>query len=398
MRKSDPIPDTIAWAKPEDVGMSRERLGRIGELFEADIARGRLPGAVALVARRGRVVHFRPYGLRDPAADDPMALDTIFRVYSMTKPIVTVAAMTLVEAGRLDLADKLSDYVPAFADVAVLQPGGGTVPAARPITIQDLMRHTSGLTYEWLEDGPVSEAYVKVEAGRRSRTNAEQAELLATLPLLSQPGTRWDYSRSTDVLGRVIEIVSGRSLGEVLAASVFEPLGMLETGFHVPEPYRRRLAGAYETDPDTGEPVRLLDVTRAVAMENGGGGLASTASDYARFLHMVASGGVLDGRRILSPATLAWMLSDHLPPGTPIGSDLLPDGYGFGLGFAIRREHGRAAFPGSPGDAYWEGLGGTSFWVDRAADLYAVLMIQAPGRREHYRRTFRQLVYGALTE
>lgn len=394
-------PDAMSLARPEDAGFSRERLGRIAAFLDGEIARGFLPGAVTLVARHGRVVHFKAQGRRDPAAPDPMGLDSLFRVYSMTKPIVTAAAMMLVESGRLGLADPLYDYVPAFADMAVAVEREGRVelvPAARPITIHDLMRHTSGLTYEWLEGGPAGRAYAEREAGRRDRTNAEQAELLATLPLVSQPGTRWDYGRSTDVLGRVVEIVSGRTLGEELAASLFEPLGMLETGFQVPEAFRHRLAEAFPTDPDTGEAVRLLDVTKPVAMENGGGGLASTAPDYARFLHMITGGGTFGGHRLLSPATLGWMLSDHLGPEVTMGSDFVPPGYGFGLGFAVRRTAGHAPFPGSVGDAYWEGLAGTSFWVDPARSLYGLIMIQAPGRRARCRQAFRQLVYGALTD
>ncbi len=396
------IPDTIAWARPEDVGMSRERLGRIGDVLEADIGRGLLPGAVALVARRGRIVHFKAYGRRDPAVDDPMALDTIFRIYSMTKPIVSVAAMMLVEEGRLGLADPLSAYIPAFGSVKVAEVADGRVVGLvaprRPITIQDLLRHTSGLTYEWLDEGPVGRLYGEAGLGRRHATNAEQAETVAGLPLVCQPGERWEYSRSTDVLGRVIEVVTGQALGPHLDAALLEPLGMMETGFHVPDAFHGRIAEPHPTDPETGEPVHLLDLRKVSAFESGGGGLASTAGDYARFLHMIASGGTLDGARLLSPATLAFLMSDHLAPEVEVNSDLLPPGYGFGLGFAVRRARGLSPFPGSIGDAYWEGLAGTTFWIDPAEQLYALLMIQAPDRREHSRRALRQLVYGAVTE
>ena len=391
------VADTIAWAKPEDVGMSRDRLARLSDAIARDVEAGRYPGAVTLVARRGRVVHFKAHGRRDPAGDGPMERDAIFRIYSMTKPIVTVAAMMLVEEGRLALADPVSRFVPGFADVRTWTPDGvGRAPTRAP-TVHDLLRHTSGLTYDWIDDGPVQRLYAERESGRRSRSNAEQAALLATLPLLADPGTGWQYSRSTDILGRIVEILDGRSLGEALRLRVFEPLGMLETAFHVPPEFAGRMAEPFAADPGTGEAIQLLDVGASVAMENGGGGLASTAPDYARFLHMLASGGALDGTRLLSPATLRWMTADHLGP-IPIGSDLLPAGYTFGLGFAVRREDGLAAMAGRAGDFFWEGLGGTSFWVDPAEELYGLAMLQAPGERERVRILMRQLVYGALVD
>ena len=393
--------DTIAWAKPEDVGMSRERLARIGEVITADVENGLVPGAVTVVARRGRIVHFRAYGRRDPARDEPMERDAIFRIYSMTKPLVSVALMMLVEEGRLLLSDPLDTFVPEFAGVKVRVERDGKVELvapARPITVHDLLRHTSGLTYEWMDDGPVQKAYADAHPDRRTLGNAEQAALLASLPLVAHPGAEWNYSRSTDLVGRVIEVATGLSLGVALRTRLFEPLGMMETGFVVPPAYQARIAEPYPTDPETGEPQSLLDVAEDVAMENGGGGLASTAADYARFLHMLVSGGQLDGVRVLSPRTLAYMTADHLGPEIRIMPDILPDGYGFGLGFAVRRQEGIVSFPGSTGDYYWEGLGGTSFWVDPREELYGLIMVQAPNRREHYRRIMRQLVYGAIVE
>jgi CubicO group peptidase (beta-lactamase class C family) len=393
--------DTIAWAKPEDVGMSRERLARIGDVITADIEKGLVPGAVTVVARRGRVVHFKAYGRRDPGRDEAMERDAIFRIYSMTKPLVSVAAMMLAEEGRLLLSDPLEAFVPEFADVKVRVERDGEVELvspARPITVHDLLRHTSGLTYEWMDDGPVQKAYADAHAGRRSFSNSEQAALLAGLPLVAHPGAEWNYSRSTDLVGRVIEVVTGLPLGIALRSRLFEPLGMMETGFVVPPNYQARIAEPHPTDPETGAAQTLLDVAKEVASENGGGGLASTASDYARFLHMLASGGQLDGIRVLSPKTLAYMTADHLGPDIPIMPGIMPEGYGFGLGFAVRRHDGIATFPGSAGDYYWEGLGGTSFWVDPREELYGLVMIQAPGRREHYRRMMRQLVYAAILE
>jgi CubicO group peptidase (beta-lactamase class C family) len=229
-------------------------------------------------------------------------------------------------------------------------------------------------------------------------SNSEQAALLAGLPLVAHPGAEWNYSRSTDLVGRVIEVVTGLPLGIALRTRLFEPLGMMETGFVVPPNYQARIAEPHPTDPETGEAQSLLDVAKEVAAENGGGGLASTASDYARFLHMLASGGQLDGARVISPKTLAYMSADHLGPEIRIMPGILPEGYGFGLGFAVRRQDGIASFPGSAGDYYWEGLGGTSFWVDPREELYGLVMIQAPGRREPYRRMMRQLVYAAIVE
>ena len=391
--------DTIALAKPEDVGVSRERLGRMTEHFAQDIERGRIPGIVTLVARHGKVIHFKAQGRRAPDAADLMELDTIFRIYSMTKPIVSVALMMLAEEGRLLLSDPIEAYVPEFRNVQVAREREGgydLVAPSRPITIQDLLRHTSGLTYEWIADGPVEDLYVSSKVGRRSLSNAEQSPEIAKLPLVADPGTVWSYGRSTDVIGRVVEVLTGKPLGAALRERVFEPLGMMETGFVVPPDYHGRLAEAFPVDPDTGEEVQLLDVRADVKAENAGGGLASTASDYARFMHMLSAGGTFDGHRLLSPRTLALMTADHLGPAVRIRGELLPAGYGFGLGFMVRRHAGIATFPGSPGDYGWEGLGGTSFWIDPAEGLAAVLMIQAPGQRMHYRRMFRQLVYAAL--
>ena len=328
-----------------------------------------------------------------------MEIDPIFRIYSMTKPIVSVAIMMLVEEGQLLLADPLAKYVPAFADpkVAVERDGRVELVAAeRPITIQDLLRHTSGLTYEFVGTGAVQRMYADNKLPSTDQTNAEQVERLASLPLFSQPGRQWDYSRSTDVLGRIIEIVSGETLGAFLQKRSFARLGMNDTGFHVPAEKQSRIAEPFANDPDTGESVRLLDIRRPAKFESGGGGLVSTILDYTRFIDMLAAGGTREGERLLARKTVDLMRADHLGPKVRRGSELLQPGHGFGLGFAVRTEPGMSVMPGSVGLYFWGGIAGTTFWIDPAEDLYAMMLIQAPGRRDYYRALFRTLVYGAL--
>jgi CubicO group peptidase (beta-lactamase class C family) len=390
----------LPTAAPEEVGLSAARLRRLGDVMRGEIDRGRVPGAVALIARRGRIACFEAFGARDPASGAPMHRDAIFRIYSMTKPIVSVAAMMLWEEGRFLLNDPLPKYLPEFAapKVAVEREGGiELVPAVRDITIQDLLRHTSGLTYEFRGTAPVQKMYMDVKVFRRNQTNAEQAATLARLPLMHQPGTRWEYSRSTDVLGRVIEVITGASLGEVLAERVLKPLGMSDTDFHVPPAKHARLAEAFAKDPETGAGVQLIEVREKPMFESAGGGLVSTAADYVRFLQMLLNGGTLDGTRLLSRKTIEYMTADHLGPVTG-APDLLIPGYGFGLGFAVRLHGGIAQVPGSVGQYYWGGLAGTTFWVDPAEQLFALLLIQGPGQREYYRVLFRDLVYAAFAD
>jgi len=391
---------SLPFALPEEVGLSSRRLQRLGDALRGEIDRGLVPGTVALVARRGKVAHFEALGARDPASGAGMHRDSLFRIYSMTKPIVSVAAMMLWEEGRFLLGDPLKKYLPDFADRKVAVARGGRielVPAERDITLQDLLRHTSGLTYEFRGDAPVQKMYMDAKIYRRSQTNADQAASLATLPLMYQPGARWEYSRSTDVLGRVVELLTGNTLGEVLAERVLRPLGMTDTDFFVPAEKHQRLAEAFARDPETGAEVQLLEVRNRPSFESGGGGLVSTAMDYARFLQMMLNGGTLDGVRLLSRKTVEYMTADHLGgvPGTP---DLLIPGYGFGLGFAVRLQPGIAQVPGSTGQYYWGGLAGTTFWVDPAEQLFAVLLIQGPGQREHFRVLFRDLVYAAFAD
>jgi CubicO group peptidase (beta-lactamase class C family) len=318
----------------------------------------------------------------------------------MTKPITSVAAMMLWEDGRFLLSDPIAKYLPDLAalDVAVERDGVlERVPAVRAVTVQDLLRHTSGLTYEFRGSGPVHRMYRSAKVDSRAQSNAEQVATLGRMPLLDQPGSRWEYGRSTDVLGRLVEVLSGKTLSEFFEQHILAPLGMTDTAFHVPERHHSRIAEAFGRDPDSGVTVQLLEVRDPPGFESGGGGLVSTAADYARFLQMLLNGGTLEGRRLLSRKTIEFMTADHLGPitGAP---DLLIPGHGFGLGFAVRLQAGIAHVPGSIGQYFWGGLAGTTFWVDPAEQLFALLLIQAPGLRDYYRTLFRDLVYSAVDD
>jgi CubicO group peptidase (beta-lactamase class C family) len=390
----------LPTAKAEEVGLDGAALGRLSTALQDRVNAGHIPGAVALIARHGKVAFFESFGRLDPASGAPMGQDAIFRIYSMTKTIVSVAVMILWEEGRLLLSDPIGRYLTALASPKVGVVTGGTydlVDAERPITVQDLLRHTSGLTYEFRGDTPIHKAYAEQRVARLKQTNADQVEALGQLPLLYQPGTKWEYSRSTDVLGRLVEVISGQTLGSFLQDRVLRPLGMTDSGFSVPEADQGRIAEPFARDPEGGTDVTLLDVRRPALFESGGGGLVATTMDYARFLAMLIGNGRLDRTRLLGRKTIELMTSDHL--GGITGSpDLLPPGHGFGLGFAVRTSAGMAPFPGSVGSYYWGGAAGTTFWVDPTERLFAVLMVQAPAQREHYRVLFRDLVYAAVTD
>ena len=390
----------LAAASPADVGLCPDRLQRLVDVLESEIASGRLPGAVALVARRGKIALFESLGMQNLDAGIPMARDTLFRIYSMTKPVVSVAAMLLMEQGRLVLAEPVARYLPEYAHQKIAGERNGKPilhDAEQPATVHDLLRHTAGLTYEFMGSADVQRQYAALQMGSRERSNAEFSRVLATIPLLVQPGSVWEYSRATDVLGRLVEVVSGQTLGDYLQRNIFGPLGMLDTGFSVPEADHGRIAEPFAHDPDGGVPTRVFEPRRAPAMQSGGGGLMSTAMDYARFLQFLRNKGQLGGVRLLGPGTVDLMTADHLGA-IPASGDLLPPGHGFGLGFAVRTAAGISPVPGSVGLYYWGGIAGTTFFVDPAQDLYAVLMIQAPNQRDYYRMLFRSLVYAALID
>ena len=390
----------IEWTRPQDAGLNPARLGRLADAIQTQIDRRRLPGAVAMVGRQGRIAWTHCAGALDPRHADPMRPDSLFRIYSMTKPIVSLAIMMLVEEGRMMLSDPLERFVPEFtaAKVSVQTPTGIRLePLARSITVQDLLRHTSGLTYDFVGNRDVHQQYARARLHDPLQDNAAQVRRLAALPLAHQPGTQWEYSRGTDVLGRLIEIVSGQSLGAFLAHQIFAPLGMTDTAFHVAPEHHHRIAEPHLQDPDSGAAVRLLEPRTRPVFESGGGGLISSTADYTRFLKLLAGGGKLGTERLISRDTLAFMTADHLGA-IPNTSPLLAPGHGFGLGFAVRTHAGLAPLPGSVGSYFWGGIAGTTFWVDPARELFAVMMVQAPAQRDEYRALFRTMVYAALDD
>ena len=395
---------TLPGASPQEAGLCPQRTARIMAVLQGEVDRQRLPGAVVLVARHGKLALFESLGALDPATAAPMTLDAIFRIYSMTKPIVSVAIMMLMEQGKLLLSDPVAKHLPEYATqkVANLVDGDVQLQAVRHVaTLQDLLRHTAGLTYEFLGNAPVQRQYAQVRIGSRERSNTEFSHQLAALPLMFEPGTVWEYGRATDVLGRVVEVVSGQTLGAFLHEQIFKPLGMIDTGFSVPAQHHARIAEPFARDPEGGVQMRVIDVRENAALESGGGGLASTAMDYARFLQFMLNKGVLNGVRLLGPRTVDFMTTDHLgdiPVNSGASRDLLPPGHGFGLGFAVRKHLGVASVPGSVGTYFWGGLAGTTFFVDPAQDLFACLMLQAPNQREYYRMLFRDMVYAALID
>ncbi len=389
--------------------VSSARLDRFMSTVEADTRAGRIPGAVMLVSRDGQIVKASAVGVENPQTGKPMARDAIFRIYSMTKPIVSIGIMSLVEEGRIKLADPVSRYLPAMANLKVgiekTGPDGKPtlelINATREMTVQDLMRHTSGLTYGVFGKSAVKREYLKVglTPGSPGVTydNAEMIRRLGTLPLSSVPGSTWDYSVSTDVLGALIERVSGQTLDAFLADRILRPLKMNDTGFSVPPAKQGRIAQPFPADPDSKQPVTLLDVTRPPTLLSGGGGMVSTADDYLRFAQMLLNGGELDGVRIVSRKTIEYMTSDHT--GDIRGPVYLPGpGYGFGLGVAVRKTTGESAQYGSAGDYYWGGFAGTYFWVDPKERLIAVWMMQAPSQSGHYRTVLRTAVYSSLDQ
>jgi CubicO group peptidase (beta-lactamase class C family) len=396
---TSPQTPPLPQAKPETIGLSLSRLSRLSDTLKREVDKGTLPGATVMVARKGQIGWFDAIGRQSPAAAQPMAHDTIFRIFSMTKPIVSVGIMMLVEDGHLLLTDPVAKFIPEFAKQKVGVENNGKldlVDLQRPMTVQDLLRHTSGITYDHTGNSLVQQLYKETRLRSRKITNAEHAALVAELPLICQPGAEWNYSRSTDILGRIIEIVSAKSLAAFLTERILAPLQMTETAFFTGDENAARLAEPFPTDPWTGEKVTLFNMLERPVMESGGGGLVSTTMDYARFCQMLLNGGTLDGAGIIGRKTLELMASNHLAPQVRIKGTLLPEGHGFGLGFAVRTHTGLAPFAGTLGQFFWSGMAGTFFWIDPKEDLFAVFMSQGPGQREYFRALIRSLVYAAV--
>ena len=383
-RAAEPLPRA---ASPEEVGLSSERLDRLARITQGHVDSGLLPGAVILVARHGKIAYFKTFGYRDRDTKAAMPADAIFRLASLTKPIVSVATMMLHEEGKFQIDDPLSQYLPEFAMPTV---GIDRVAATRGITIQDLLRHTSGLT-DGNGDTPVDKLYRDADVRSRDHTNADLVAKLAKLPLLHQPGTRWHYGLSTDVLGRLVEVASGKGLGAFLAERIFRPLGMDDTAFSLPAAKVARAAQPWQRP---GGPLMTprFDVAVAPRLESGGGGLVSTATDYLRFSQMLLNDGEFNGVRLLGRKTVDFMTADHLGaiPGQQAGM-------GWGLGFQVRRDAGIAGLPGSVGEYGWAGNTGTIFWVDPKEQLVAIYMIQVNAEdRVYLRNQFRSLVSQAV--
>jgi len=402
-------------ARPEDVGLSKTRLDRIDDWMKRYVDSGKLPGMMTVVARRGQVVDWRMRGLIDVEAGKPVAADSIYRIYSMTKPIASVALMMLYERGLFQLDDPIARWLPAFAEPRVFVGGDAenpkTEPARQPITFRHLLTHTSGLTYGFLMAGPVDAMYraAKIEFNPgRGASLAEMVDRLATMPLLCQPGAGWNYSNSTDVVGRLVEAISGESLPDFFQSRILEPLGMTDTAFHVAADKVDRFAALYGPKPGGG--LELVDAPgrshylKPPETPSGGGGLVGTAHDYMRFATMLRNRGELDGVRLLGRKTVEYMTANHLPGdmaamGQPRFSESSYEGIGFGLGFSVMLDPAKAQVVGSPGEYAWGGAASTAFWIDPVEDMIVLLLTQLrPSSTFPIRRELRVLTYQAIVD
>ena len=394
---------------PPGAHFDRAKLDRVGDYLRDQVANGKIPGAVLLIQQHGKPVYHEFFGVRDVATELPMTDDTIFRIFSKTNPITSVVAVMLIAEGKFKLDDPVSKYIPSFANVKVgveklAEDGKKTlelVPPDRPPTILDLMRQTSGITYAFYGDSLVRKAYRAANIYAGDFDNAEFAERIAKLPLQNQPGALWQYGHSTDVLGRIMEIVTGKSLLDIEREKLLDPLGMNETRFYVADPEKKQLI-ARPMPNDSNYRVGF-ESTPEIPMkwESGGGGMVSTMSDLARFSQMILNGGQFDGRQYLSPKSFELMTTDHVGPDSGVGRDLLyfpGDGFGFGLGFAVRTDPGNAKPPpaGSLGELKWDGASGCYFVIDRKQEMFFVLLEQTPSERQRIQPAVKRLIYEAM--
>jgi len=406
------IPPALAEGSfdlPAGAHFNLQKLQRVGEYLREQVANGKIPGAIVLIRQHDKPVYHEFFGVRDVATRLPMTDDTIFRLFSMTKPITSVAAMMLVDEGKLRLDDPVAKYIPSFsaAKVGVEKKAANgdktldLVPANRPITILDLMTHTSGITYGFYGESMVRQLYRDAKIYDGDFDNAEFAERIARLPLAVQPGTEWDYGHSTDILGRIIEVVSGKPLLQFEKDNLLGPLGMTNTSFFVSDPAKYKMIAQPMPDDSAFRVGFESNPEVPRKWESGGGGMLSTVADYARFLQILLNGGSFDGKQYLSPKAFALMVSDHIGPGSGVGHDFFyfpGDGFGYGLGFGVRTDPGKAKPPppGSLGELKWDGASGCYFVIDRKQDMFFVLMEQTPSERVHIQREVKKLIYEAM--
>jgi CubicO group peptidase (beta-lactamase class C family) len=394
---------------PPGAHFNPQRLEKIGEFFRNEVATGKIPGAILLIQQHGKPVYHESFGVQDVVSKAPITDKTIFRLFSMTKPITSVAAMTLIDAGKIKIDDPLAIYIPSFATAKVgvekKADNGEKVlalePLKRRLTILDLMTQTSGITYGFYGDNMVRKAYANAKIYDGDFNNAEFAERIAHLPLAEQPGTLWDYGHSTDILGRVIEVASGKSLLQYEKESLLDLLGMTDTTFYVADPAKQKLIAlpmpndrdfrvGFESSPDV-----------FMKWESGGGGMVSTMSDFAKFSQMLLDGGKFEGKQIISPKSFELMTSDHIGPGSGVARDFFyfpSDGFGFGLGFGVRTDPGNAKPPppGSLGELKWDGASGCYFVIDPKQDMFFVLLEQTPSERQRIQKAIKLLIYEAM--
>lgn len=408
------VPATAAEltpATPASVGLSKERLAILSNALANEVEKNKLPGGVLAIARRGKLAYFETLGYRDPASKAPMPKDAIFSIASMTKPMVSVAIMMLHDDGKLFLSDPVGKHLPSMADkkLGVIKKDASgkdvleIVAPKRQPTIQDLLSHTSGVTYGGRGTTEIHKLWpTSSSSSAANMSKAEFLDRISKAPLLHEPGTVWDYSLSTDVLGLVVEAVSGKSLGAYLDERIWKPLGMVDTSFAIPEAKKNRYALAYATDPVTGKPQSVVHAkTNPLQYECGGGCALSSAGDYLRFAQMLLNGGTFDGKRLLGRKTVEYMTSDHIGPDIRARSStaVLSHGYGFGLGFAVRTQNGVAQLAGSAGDYNWGGAFGTYFWLDPKEKLAVVWMSAAPGEdRARFRSMIKNLVLASIVD